>query len=258
MFDFRSAWREMISLGFHANHNLWADLGPLPYVHLTPDFTGAEYLGVFGDAKHMAYVKENLQLLQKLSCLGIDGLVNQQFFDEVCQLPSLKRLSIVRSSLKNIHQLENLTDLTHFSLSGSPSLDSLCPLEALSSLFSLDLCGSFNKVSTLECVANVSSLNHLCLSGTESKVKSYETFSPLKSISSLKSISLFNVDMKNDGLTPLVYIKSLEYIYVNSSCLKKWRKSDYITLYENLPNLKTNLIELAATNKKFQKEYKIK
>lgn len=64
--------------------------------------------------------------------------------------------------------------------------------------------------------------------------------------------------MRRDGLFPIGELQNLEYLWLHRLQLKFWSVQEYQYLYEKLPKLKTNLIELAATDCEFQKEHKIR
>ncbi|MBB6521771.1 leucine-rich repeat domain-containing protein [Pseudoteredinibacter isoporae] len=247
--------------GLGASHDEWCDLdGRVLSVSdnlMNEELKHVKRFLLRQESAGMKQWRDKLGLFERLVYFAIEGSVNQNFFESVCQLSQLKRLSIVRSRVKSIEKIQHLSNLTHFNLMGSPGLESFGPLRNLSGLSALSLCGDFKVINSLDCLAELPFLKSLTLSGIETKAKKYQSLSPIMSMCNLKAIMLFNVHFLSQGLTPLAKLKKLEYIVIPRSCLKFWGRGDYRLLYESLPNLKTEWVELAAFNTEFQREYKI-
>lgn len=183
---------------------------------------------------------------------------NQLLFDSICKLPNLERLRIYDTSISNCANVVKLKKLTHLSLGSSPQLESIKPITELASINSLELGGNFQKITHLDEIETLTRLKALVLIGSDSRYQAYDSLEPLRALINLRYVAIISIKLKNPDLKPLGKIKNLEYIMFSKYELKQWPVSDYQYLYENLPNLKGNLIRLAATDKEFQKEYKIR
>jgi hypothetical protein len=192
-----------------------------------------------------------------LKCLWINGCT-PELFESIGQLRSLLRLSIVRGRVSNLDGLNRLSALTHFYYCGSPKLANLDPIGETSSLIGLTLVGNFENVRSLEPLGSLSRLESLCLGANDFCQNSYESFAPVGKLRKLRDLSIFSTKVSRDGLFPVGELQNLEYLCLATGQLKFWSVQEYQHLHERLPKLKTNLLELAATDREFQKEHKIR
>jgi hypothetical protein len=184
--------------------------------------------------------------------------INQPMFDSICTLPDLRRLDIARSSVANINGLRSLRSFTHFWLGASPALKSIAPLANLSALRSLGFHGSFRNISDLEPLAGLTSLEGLVLAGPDTKIQRYESFRPLEALGKLRLFDTWSVRVRSGGLLPLRKLQTLEYLSLPALQLRFWPKKEFQALHEALPNLKNDVVRLAATDAEFQRQYGIK
>jgi len=184
--------------------------------------------------------------------------VNQPLFDNICALPALRRLDIEFSSVTNIDGLASLKSLTHFGLGASPRLKSIAPLADIRTLRSLGFHGSFRNIRDLEPISSLFSLEGLVLAGPDTKIQRYESFRPLESLANLRLFESWSVRVRSGGLLPLRKLQTLEYLSIPALQLKFWPKKEFQALHEALPNLKNDVVRLAATDAEFQRQYSIK
>ncbi|MBB6521770.1 leucine-rich repeat domain-containing protein [Pseudoteredinibacter isoporae] len=247
--------------GLGPDHIQWLDLDDKEFTAndglLDEELKSVNRFHLRQESAGMSEWRNKLHLFEKLSYLGVDGSVNQVFFNEICQIKSLKRLSILRSRISSIKDISNLSNLTHFNLAGAPGVEGFEALRALDHLSVLSLSGNFREMNSLDHVGELSGVESLTLDGTETRTKEYDTLLPIASMTNLKVIMLYNVKSKDLGLSPLADIQSLEYIHIPPIYLRFWKKKDYQLLYESLPNLRTEWVKLAAFDTNFQREYKI-
>lgn len=200
---------------------------------------------------------EHLNALANVRYLYAKLKVNQDLFDHVCRLPRLERFHAELTSIENCEAIGDLLAATHISLGSSPALRSIGPLASLRSLLALALSGNFQRIGDLKPVGQMKSLMGLSLIGMESKVQHYRTLEPLSELKQLRYVSLLSVRTTEGGLAPFAHLPKLEYVHLHPSQLKWWPRTDYVRLYENLPNLKGKVIELAATDTAFQRKHGI-
>jgi len=194
--------------------------------------------------------------MDALKYLEVDR-ANQQLFDSICNVKGLQRLSITISTIEELDGLALLTKLTHFCLESWPRVKSLNGLKGLNSLRALVLSGFNQNVSMLNSIEHCLKLEGLCLCGQDYKAQSFETLKPIEALNELRYLGIGNIKLSKDGLKPASELHKLEFLYISPIELKKFPKSDYVAIYENCPNIKGDLIRLAATDKEFQKKYKI-
>ncbi len=222
------------------------------------DLSDSLFLTVNGEAPRIKRWLKKLPELSHVRYLAIGSRINQVFFDTVCQLSQLQRLSMYWSSVEDIDAISGLPHLTHFHLGSSPRLASLSPLSTLRNLVALSVEGRFKYISNLEPVAELTQLKGLELCGQDYHIQKYDSFEPLSHLTKMQYLSIAAVRVKRGGLAPLRHLNRLEYIHLGLNTLNRWSKKDYQALYENLPNLKVDYIRLAATDGDFQKRFKIK
>ncbi|MBB6521772.1 leucine-rich repeat domain-containing protein [Pseudoteredinibacter isoporae] len=254
-------FRGLCEVGLGADHDQWYDLDGKAFTAFdgleNSSLSGVERFNLRQEVAGMRNWRDRLKFFEKLLYLGIEGSVNQEFFDKVCLVASLKRLSIIRSRIKSIESIEALSNLTHFNFMGSPGLESFKPLKGLPGLSVLSLCGDYREIDCLDDLGELPNIESLTLSGLETKTKTYESLSSIVAMKSLRALMLYNVRFEEQGLDPLAKIQTLEYVYLSPACVRFWKKQDYQFLLESLPNLKNDWIKLAAFDAGFQREYKI-
>jgi len=192
-----------------------------------------------------------------LKCLKVNGCT-PELFESICMLPALRRLSIVRGRVPSLHGLKGIPDLTHFYYCGSPRLASLEGLNELKSLVGLSLVGNFESVRTLDPIANVSELQSLCLCANDFCQNRYESLTPIGALRKLRDLAVLSTKVDRDGLFPIGKLRGLQYLTLAEDQLRFWSIAEFRHLHENLPNLKGNLIRLAANDVDFQREHKIR
>jgi Leucine-rich repeat (LRR) protein len=227
----------------------------------SPEGTVAARLLLRSDSKEERAERKawpsKLREFTNLKCLWVNGCT-PELFESIGHLRSLLRLSIVRGRVPTLDGLNHLAALTHFYYCGSPKLATLHPIGEASSLIGLTLVGNFENVPSLEPLGSLSRLESLCLGANDFCQNSYESFAPIGKLRKLRHLAIISTKVSRGGLFPLGELQNLEYLSVSPGQLKFWSIQEYQHLYEALPKLKTNLIELAATDREFQKKHKIR
>jgi Leucine-rich repeat (LRR) protein len=200
---------------------------------------------------------ERLREFTNLECLSVNGCT-PEFFDALCRLPALRRLSIVRGRISDLGKLQSSRRLTHFYFCGSPKIADLEGLNKVSSLQGLSLIGNFKNVGALDPLRSLSQLVSLKLGANDFAQNTYESFEPIGSLARLRALAIFGTKVHRGGLAPIGQLQNLEYLYLEKNELKNWPVSDYRRLHGRLAKLKGNLIELAATDPDFQRQYGIR
>ena len=134
----------------------------------------------------------------------------------------------------------------------------MLPLADIRTLRSLGFHGSFRNIRDLEPISSLFSLEGLVLAGPDTKIQRYESFRPLESLANLRLFESWSVRVRSGGLLPLRKLQTLEYLSIPVLQLKFWPKKEFQALHEALPNLKNDVVRLAATDAEFQRQYSIK
>jgi Leucine-rich repeat (LRR) protein len=231
------------------------------YDHTSRENTIGRWLHLRSDTKEERAERKawpkRIQQFTSLKCLSVNGCT-PELFESICMLPALMRLSIVRGRLSELESLKRLSTLTHFYYVGSPKLTDLDAIGEVKSLVGLSLTGNFAGVRSLAPLANLTELLSLALGANDFTRNTYDSLAPVGKLQKLRHLAIFSTKLGRDGLFPIAELKDLEYLYLDKHQLGQWSAAEYQHLHTRLPRLRTNLIELAATDREFQKQHRIR
>jgi hypothetical protein len=199
---------------------------------------------------------KRLRLFKNLKCLSVNGCT-PELLESICELPALRRLSIVRGRITDLRGLKHLSNLTHFYCCGNPRLMALDGIQGAKSLIGLSLVGNFENVQTLEPLANLPALESLVLGANDFRKNSYESLTPIAKLKTLRHLGIFGTRVNRDGLFPIGELRNLEYLYLDKRQLRQWSAAEYCHLYKHLPKLRGDLISLAACDHEFRRRHRI-
>jgi hypothetical protein len=188
---------------------------------------------------------EFLPTIDDLDFIWLPSRVNQQIFDAICQIKSLKGLWIKWSGIKNIDRITNLRSLEHFHLGSSGQVESIECLSEMTSLSTLNL-EQLNKIIDFSPLSKLTQLEGLGVDGsiwTAQKINDLKFIEPLKN---LKYFTMTNSRLKVKNFDPILQLPNLKYF--SSSWNYPESEFDKLKLHPTLKygNIETSLKEIKA------------
>jgi Leucine-rich repeat (LRR) protein len=168
----------------------------------------ASVAAIFGHARDFTALLERQQL-EKIWVSGGD----ENTYKVLGCLSRLRQLVIHNYRNESIKPLAQLTDLTSLAIAGSFKLKSLAGIEKLTNLRTLILfanCG-YSEIGPL---ANLASLETLCLEGGMAKPLKIESLKPLENLRSLVTLRLASIRVKDKSLRSLHALVHLRKIFI--------------------------------------------
>ena len=158
--------------------------------------------------------------------------VNQEFLEEICELPLLELLYVDQLSAADAQCLGRCQNLRHLILKGGTKISSLAWLHLLPPLDSLML-ENFKRVTDLSIIGTLTSLRALGLEGSMWTTQRVDSFRPIAELSNLEALFLANCRPARDGLEPLHLIPQLRYLEIAAF----FPDADFLKLHSALPDL---------------------
>ena len=185
--------------------------------------------------------------------------LHQELFDALSSVKTLERLFLDthRSRVESLDSIANLSALTHLTFSSSPRITDLSPLAKLPSLKALAFDGNYG-THDLTKLENLSSLETLTVAGRYGKPWKIDSLGFISNLPNLKNLRLGYFEIADESLDAVCKKTSLEYFEISSTELKRLPLKQYELLWEKRPDLKSAFLEPAATDRAFQKKYRIK
>ena len=193
-------------------------------------------LGVSPEIESLSFRRErnshrgisNLKRLRRLSVYS----VNQDFLEEISELPILERLFVARLSATNADCLGRCRSLRHLVIKGATKISSLSWFSALPQLDSL-LLEHFKQVTDLSALCAQPSLKAFGFEGDYWTTQRADTFRPIALLPQLEALFLRNCRPSSDGLAPLQHLKQLQYLRIAAF----YPEADFLSLRRALPKL---------------------
>lgn len=215
---------------------------PQPIVH-TEQFAGAERLNVactqtnLSASRQKHVVDEWCDLLPTLSnvrLLWFSSRVPQQLFEAACRVPNLEGLYIKWSGINNLEPLSGAAQLRYFHLGQSAHVASIAPLGEIRQLRWLGL-ELLSKVREFSAIGRLVGLEGLSLEGSMGTTWRVSTLAPLRSLGSLRYLSIANLhsdDKTLAGLFPLSNLTAFHHA-------KWWKREEIEEIRRRNPALAT-------------------
>ena len=139
--------------------------------------------------------------------------INQDIFNSVCQIKSLKSLFIKWSanSIKDFLPIKNLQNLNRLYIGSSSTITDLTFLKQNKSLEWLEIHEQKN-MNSIEGIQELKNLKGLIMSGGNFGKQKIQTISDLHELQKLKYLGLGSCYIENEDLSPISKLKSLEYL----------------------------------------------
>jgi hypothetical protein len=223
------------------------------------DFEGARVIGFHAEARTKAAWASLLPRLTTVTGLWAKTTVDEVLLSAICKMHALTHLHVERIATESCAPLQELRNLTHLAIGGSTRLRTLAPITTLPAIRAVSLIGGFPHVERLDDFAAATNLEGFTLSGSlGGRTHTYDSLDAISSLQRLRYFGIAGIRLRNGGLRPLAALHALEYLFIHLRDLKHWPASEYEELHESLPNLKHDLIRLAATDRDFQDQHGIK
>ena len=193
-------------------------------------------LGVASDTEELRFRREKdshrgisrLTHLRKL----VAFCVNQDFLEEISQLPLLEFLYIDQTTATNADCLERCKKLRHLVIVGGTKFSSLSWLQTLPPLDSLRL-ENFKQITDLSPLSALTSLRALCMEGSIWTTQRVNSFCPIAVLPCLEALFLANCRPFTGGLEPLQGLTQLRFLAIAAF----YPESEFLRLRHALPNL---------------------
>ncbi|GAA0787401.1 hypothetical protein [Marinobacterium sediminicola] len=183
---------------------------------------------------------EVLPSLDKVEYVWFSSRANQELFDAVCDMKSLKGLYIKWSGIKSIDNIVRAKGLKYLHIGSSPSLAPLEPLGDLPSLEWLEL-ENIKACSDLSFVRQLTGLKGLSIAGDGNSIKylKAKTLEPMTALQDLYWLSLGTFMVEEDGLLPLAKLGKLKYLSISN----KYKFEEVAALAGARPDIECDLFE---------------
>jgi hypothetical protein len=194
---------------------------PQPIVH-PEQFAGAERLNVACTQTNLSASRQRhvvdewcdfLSTLSNVRLLWFSSRVPQKLFEAACRVPNLEGLYIKWSGISTLAPLSGAAHLRYFHLGQSAHVASIEPLGEIGQLRWLGL-ELLSKVREFSAIGRLIRLDGLSLEGSMGKTWRVSTLAPLRSLASLRYLSIANLrsdDMTLAGLFPLTNLAAFHH-----------------------------------------------
>ncbi|WP_308160472.1 leucine-rich repeat domain-containing protein [Bacillus sp. ISL-77] len=183
---------------------------------------------------------KNLERLSDIS--NIEKLwlftVNQAQFDFILSCVRPKIIYIYEIKVEDLSSLELLSDIVEIHLCWNTKATKLWDLNKNNQLKYLSI-EDFKKLNDFYPMQNCQSLEKLELSGGIWNTLNIDTLEPLKKLTNLKYLTLYNIRIKNESLVPLTSLSNLLELKISNQLPTE----EYARLSVALPDTKCDLFE---------------
>jgi len=187
--------------------------------------------------------------LNKVKILSVRHRVKQDFFEAICQMPSLEKLTFWSSTVEDISSIAKLKDLTYLKLWSFTRLKDISPLLSLRKLKVLSIDNCF-KVENYEIIGKITQLEGLELCGDtfaprNLRINSLKPFETLKTLKHLDLSSASVVDKSYDSILQMENLERFDLAVIVPKEMRERIKAEH-------PNLKAGyFVDYDFENKKF-------
>jgi Leucine-rich repeat (LRR) protein len=208
---------------------------------LPPNYS--DLSGISHEIEELRFTRERashrgIHQLQQLRRVWLFS-VNQDFLDEIVQVPSIEMIYIsglTASDLRPLKQLRRLRQLILIDGTKVLDLDWVAELPPLQSLF----LENFKRVSSIDALIEQQSLSALGFEGSMWTSAGIPTLSPLKLLSELRYLFLGNIRPKDCSLESLHGLKHLKLL----QCAAAFPDEEFLRLKQALPKLRCAAFDL--------------
>jgi hypothetical protein len=154
---------------------------------------------------------DTLPKLNKVKSLSVRHRVKQYFFDAICEMPSLEKLTFWSSTVEDISSIAKLKDLTYLKVWSFTRLKDISPLLSLKKLKVLSIDNCF-KVENYEVIGQMTQLEGLELCGDTFAPKNLRinSLKPFETLKNLKHLDLSSASVVDKSYDSILQLESLE------------------------------------------------
>ncbi|WP_298538050.1 hypothetical protein [uncultured Algibacter sp.] len=179
---------------------------------LSPDYLQEKELTYSNLKKLRNEWQKVLPKLEKLEYLYLGHRVNQEYFEAVCNIPSLKGLWIKTSQIKDFSFIGNLKELEQLNFGGSLAISNLNGIQNLTKLKYCVL-DNFFGIENVNELSGLKSLEKLHLfAGFDTKTLNIKSVEPISELTNLKELAL--AIKTNLDIRPLLKLKKLDKLVI--------------------------------------------
>lgn len=160
-----------------------------------------------------------LPFLDNVEYLMTTHQIDQEFFDAICEMKSLKGLYIKWGKIESSKNIEKLKSLEHLYFGSNQKLESITGFESLTNLKFLEI-ENIKPLADFSSLENLSNLLTLKITGTVDKFLPMENLFFLSELRNLEELTL-GISLKNKNLEMFHNLKKLRYLWLPTSLLKK-------------------------------------
>jgi hypothetical protein len=204
-------------------------------------------LGFYDESNSSKEIKEwnkKLESLTNVEYLWTYHKLNQETFEKITRMRSLKGLNIKWSSIKSLEPIEGLQNIEHLHLGLSTNIYDLKSLKSLKNLITLET-ENLKKVKDWDVVGELDNLKGLGINGGMYEALKLNSIEFLKNLTTLKYLFLINTSVKNNSLKPIENLKQLQCIRLSN----RWKEEQFENLRIKLPNLEYGNVALDKKTK---------
>jgi hypothetical protein len=149
--------------------------------------------------------------LKKVKALSVRHRVKQDFFEAICKLPNLQKLTFWSSTVEDISSISTLKNLARLKLWSFSRLRDIAPLLALRKLKVLSIDNCF-KVENYEIIGQMTQLEGLELCGDTFAPRNLRinSLKPFETLKNLKHLDLSSASVVDKSYDSILQMKSLE------------------------------------------------
>lgn len=214
---------------------------------------GIGFYDEYNKAREIKEWNKKIESLDNVEYLWTYHKLNQETFDIIARMKSLKGLNIKWSSIKTIKAIENLERLQNLDLGLSTGIIDLSPIISLKNLITFET-ENLKRINNWDVLKYSNQLEGLGVSGGMYQTLKLDSLDFLQGLENLKYLFLISTSIKDKSLKPLENLKKLECLRIGG----RWKEGQFKTLRENLPRLKFGNVALDGTTRKLNDIFKSK
>ncbi len=195
------------------------------------------------DAEELCFRRERSSHrgIHRFQCLRRLWLyhVNQEFLEEVCELPAVEQLFIDRLTATDLTPLRRLQRLRRLILQGGTKIQDLDWVTGLAPLEALAI-ENFKRVFHLDALVSLTSLSALGIEGSMWTTMRVASLAPLSQLHALRFLFLTNLRTSDRSLRHLYSLRGLEVL----DCAATFPDEEFVCLRKALPRLRCDWFDM--------------
>jgi len=181
---------------------------------------------------------ENLPKLKNIKNLHIRHIVDENFFNAICQMENIEVLSFRTSNVLNISQIKNLKKIISLRLESFTKLENIQPIIDLPNLKFLSIDNCF-KINNYELIFKIDKLIGLSIEGNTIAPKNLilNSLNGIDNLRNLKHLSLLHTSIKDKSFIEISKLNELLRLDASWKMKKEIREK----IKSDLPNLTSGI-----------------